>query len=960
MMRTIDIRCTLLAAAAMLIVASRARAQEPVAHQHIIVVKVRESGRDPAAAAMAALEPIAGSYGIESAGSWLNPGLLNARPSGLYKSSAAQGGSLGRILTVHYRSNAAPADVARAAALLPGIEYAEPAYVRTLSYVPNDQYLSQQWYLERVGAYTAWDAIRGNSSIIIAITDTGIDPTHPDLKAALWQNQGETGTDGQGRDKRTNGVDDDGNGLVDDWAGYDFGGTDGYTPDNDPTPHYWHGTHVAGIAGATGDNTTGIAGVAYGVQLMSVKISDDEASGDPLVTKGHDGILYSARMGARIINCSWGGPGFSRAEQELIDTVTSWGSLVVAAAGNNGGEINSYPASYRGVLSVSSVVLDDQRSFFSNYNTHVGLTAPGDGIFSTTPLAFGNGNGPYRTASGTSMASPVVAGAAALVALKYPGLTPEEIAAVLRATADNIDSINPAYRYLLGSGRLNLARAIQVGPAAAWASIVSDSIIEERPDGIIEPGEWIEVRASVKNLLRRVTDLRVELDAASGTIPVDTPVESFGVMEQGDVRSSHPGSFRLQVPSPLPLDYKLPLRLIALDNGTEIGTLRVDVMVNPNYATTAFNRTTVTFTGNGRIGFNDFPANEQGLGFRIDTSQNLLAEGGLMIGVSPDRLADVVRAGDQAAQSQGLQVVAPYRVAISAPENAMVGTATFNDAHLTQSQKIGIDVGLRTVQYSAPSIANATFLFYRIRNTSGAPLIGLHCALYLDWDIGVNGAFDRVGSDLSHRMGHAHNTLNNRLPFAGAMLLSNQPMDFNAMDNGAPPLSNGFYQVEKWNSMSNGVQREESNVGDCSMVIGAGPIDLQPGADTLVAFALLAGVNLTELKITADSILARYAALGYIPGGPIMLPEELTLDQATPNPFTGYTDLSFSMPRDGYVSIDVYNTLGQHVAQLTNDHYARGTHVVRFTPGSQPSEVYLVQMHAFDQFISRKLVHIGE
>src|SRR5205823_2609379 len=149
----------------------------------------------------------------------------------------------------------------------------EPVYVRHLAYTPNDPSLSLQPYLEQIKAIEAWDDVRADSAIIIAILDTGVDLDHPDLKDAIWLNPSETGLDDQGHDRRTNGIDDDGNGIVDDWRGYDFGGSDGHTPDNLPQAAYFHGTHVAGLAAATGDNNIGIVGVGFGAKLMAVKIS---------------------------------------------------------------------------------------------------------------------------------------------------------------------------------------------------------------------------------------------------------------------------------------------------------------------------------------------------------------------------------------------------------------------------------------------------------------------------------------------------------------------------------------------------------------------------------------------------------------------------------------------------------------------------------------------------------------
>jgi len=938
-------------------------ADRPATIGHRLVVKVAASGLPPVEYARGVLEPAVGRFGITAVGSWLNPALLAASPSRALPRTSADAGnaglrSLSRIVLVTYTEDIPPERVAAAIGALPGVEYAEPLFRRSIEYTPDDAQIDQQWYLEQVSAYDAWDNVRADATIVIAIVDTGIDPTHPDLKDAIWINPGENGLDARGRSKRTNGVDDDGNGLVDDWHGYDFGGGNGYTPDNDPSPGYWHGTHVAGIAAASGDNGIGITGIAYGARLMAVKVSDD-ATSDPTLTAGPDGILYAAKMGADIINCSWGGAGYAQAEQELVNTVTAMGSMIVSAAGNDGRAVPSYPASYRSVLSVASVRSGDQRSSFSNFNPSVGIAAPGENIYSTVPPAYSASG--YMISRGTSMATPVVSGAAALLLRKYPELTPEQIGAVLRATADNIDDENPDYRFQLGDGRVNIARALSVGPNAVAATILDYAVIEEQGDGVIEPGETIEMRIDVKNLLRPTENLRLTLAASSDSVQIITPEETFGVMESGEVRQSRTGVFRLMAPAGAPFDYPMNLQLTLFEGNVAIGRKMVELVVGPNYATTAYNRTAVTFTGNGRIGFNDFPNNQKGSGFRFDSSGTLLAEGGLLIGVAPDRLADVVHGADPFSQNRGLRTVEPYRVHFSENEGAEVGTARFDDGNLQEGQRMGIDVRMKTMQFRDSAAGRQTLVFYTIRNTTAVPLNNLFCALFLDWDIGTGGAYDRTQIDLADRLGYTLNTRLNQTPLAGAMLLSGQPMNFYALDNGSGyPLGNGFYQLEKWDVISNGIRREESSVGDCSMTIGAGPIDLAPGADTVVAFSLMAGANLGELRMAAEDARTRFIAMGGTPGGPIDLPRELRLVDSYPNPFVGHTTLEFQIAEEGRATLDVFNILGEHIATLASGFYRKGTHPVVFTPPADgASEVYIVRLVAGDQVVTQKLIRLS-
>ncbi len=216
------------------------------------------------------------------------------------------------------------------------IEWAEPLYLRKVDFTPNDPKLSSQYGLTKVQAEAAWDLSKGNSNIIIAIVDSGVDWTHEDLAANIWQN-----------DDPINGIDDDQNGFIDDIRGWDFGGLNG-TPDNNPIEDSpTHGTHVAGIAAASTNNGVGIAGLGYNLTIMPVKTSRNDL-GDDVIAYGYEGIIYAADNGADIINCSWGGFGYSNAEQEAIDYAVSKGCVMVCAAGNEGLNEVIYPAAYDG------------------------------------------------------------------------------------------------------------------------------------------------------------------------------------------------------------------------------------------------------------------------------------------------------------------------------------------------------------------------------------------------------------------------------------------------------------------------------------------------------------------------------------------------------------------------------------------------------------------------------------
>ncbi len=219
---------------------------------------------------------------------------------------------------VNFSSPVDPFSFAKELSNLTEIEYAEPWFIYPISDItscrPNDTFRNYQWGLDKILADTAWCIEQGDTNVVIGIIDTGVQLDHPDLQSNIYINQGEWGSDGFGGSKQNNGIDDDGNGYIDDLHGWDFGGSDYHYPigDNNPAPvntQSAHGTHVAGIASAATNNGAGVSGVGYKCKILPVKTSSDNdtrSGGYPYIIYGFEGILYAASMGATVINCSWG------------------------------------------------------------------------------------------------------------------------------------------------------------------------------------------------------------------------------------------------------------------------------------------------------------------------------------------------------------------------------------------------------------------------------------------------------------------------------------------------------------------------------------------------------------------------------------------------------------------------------------------------------------------------------
>ncbi|MFC1585509.1 S8 family peptidase [Fibrobacterota bacterium] len=323
------------------------------------------------------------------------------------------------------------------------IAHVEPDYLVHAQEMPNDPLFDKQWSLYNpandrtdVNAVEAWKIHNGDGGIVIAILDTGIDYYHPDLADNLWENPGEA---------PSNGRDDDGNGFIDDVRGWDFSGNT-----NDPMDRHFHGTMMAGVAGAVTDNNIGIAGMMPKVSLMPVKGLSDRGSGNSsdLIAA----IYYAVDNGADIINASWGGGGFLFAMQEAIEYAADRNVIFVAAAGNyrrDNDERPFYPASYPSdnIVSVGASTRQDSIASFSHVGKEsVDLFAPGVDIISTFL------NGGYMANNGTSLSAPLVAGCLGLLASISPEATYQSYLKVLFSQVKKLPHMR---KYCVSGGRLD-------------------------------------------------------------------------------------------------------------------------------------------------------------------------------------------------------------------------------------------------------------------------------------------------------------------------------------------------------------------------------------------------------------------------------------------------------------------------------------------------------------------------
>jgi subtilisin family serine protease len=412
----------------------------------------------------------------------------------------------------------------------PDVEYAEPNYIVRKAVIPNDTYFNLQWGLNNTGqiidgvsgtpdadidAPEAWDIHSGNGGIIVAVIDTGVDYNHPDLSANIWVNTNEI---------PGNGKDDDGNGFVDDIRGWNFAYNNNNPMDDDVDGH---GTHVAGIIGAVGNNNIGVSGVNWNVKIMPLKFLDSNGEGS--ISDVIAAMNYAVAMGAKVINASYTYPQScthttpSQAERSAIQVAGNAGVLFVAAAGNYGCNNDNYPfypASHplNNIISVAAIDQNDAFASWSNYGLNsVHVASPGVNIYSTVHTAIGS----YGFLDGTSMATPFVSGLSALIMSYQPSFSSAQVRETILSSVENKPDLTEK---ILSGGRINALNALSspgrpVRPTGLLASTFSNTQINLAWDdnSSLEDGFSIEKKTGTQGSYSLYANLSANTTSYSDT-----------------------------------------------------------------------------------------------------------------------------------------------------------------------------------------------------------------------------------------------------------------------------------------------------------------------------------------------------------------------------------------------------------------------------------------------------------
>ncbi|MDZ7692487.1 MAG: S8 family serine peptidase [Balneolaceae bacterium] len=863
---------------------------------------------------------------------------------------------LQRIHSVHFMADVDAAWLAAKVSKLPGVEYAEPRYLRQTLYDPQDRISNP--YEQFHNFIEGWDYNRGSSDIVIGIVDSGVDYNHTDLDEKLWRNEDEIAD---------NGIDDDNNGKIDDVIGWDFWAS-GYTDetiteDNDPMlDANSHGTHVTGIAAAETDNNFGISGTGFNSIYMAIKaggVPDDHSTSineSQLIGFGIEGIVYAAENGADIINCSWGGGSFSEAENEVIAYATSLGAVVVGASGNTGSTEVIYPAAYKNVIAVGAVGTDNRVESCSNIGYKLDVLATGTRIESTIR------DNQFGISSGTSMSTPVVAGLAALLRAQYPGWSANRIATHIRTTS--IPLVGSPQVNRLGRGKVDAEAALN--PANAnlpGIELLNAAFLNEDGEklGFEEPGN---IQVTLVNYGAATSSLTLDIRSTVGGIQFSNPTIQQGTIPNGDT-----------------VQVAIPIRITDAFDLSQIPTFRLQFTDVPTgysdfsmltydellYDVMAANRVKMSVSADGTIGFTHPLEQRGGVGFiprekqdeEYTEGENLLFEGGLMLQMS-GTMYDAVRS-TEGELSRNFNPQTTVRLTESGSQADLQGTTHFTTDTVNN---ISAHIDVNSFSFEDPALSNVVFLLYEIQNPSPfLELNDVHAGLFNDWDIGIS---DNNGASFSQQDSILYlydESSENTQPFVAVASLGPLSSAL-AIDNAAEGrgvnfgIYDGYTDEEKKLSLTAGTEQTEVSGTDVSAVVASGPYTVGPRARVRIGFVYAFGENLNTLQTQIAEARSRAPFMVSNKGLVISEeePEQTEFFQNYPNPYNGSTRLRLDLSSQSHVNISVYNILGRKVAEIVDKELEPRIHIFNFNSRHLSSGIYFARLQSETRTKTIKMV----
>ena len=803
------------------------------------------------------------------------------------------------------------------------VAIAEPVPANKMYYTPNDTDILRQDYLSVIKAFEAWDISKGDSTVLVGIVDSGFDFNHPDLKDKVHYNQKD----------RIDGIDNDKDGYIDNHYGWDFVGetvaTNSIVQDNNPqlpTAGVDHGISVAGCAAASTDNSLGVAGTGFNVKIVSTKHSPDDTPGSLSIYNGYGGVVYMAETGVKIINCSWGGAFSSQIAAGIIKSVVEdYGCLVIVAAGNDGKNLAQFPASFDGVLSVGATTSTDGIASFTNYDYSVDIMAPGSGIYATT---HSKGNGTqYKSTSGTSFSSPIVAGAAALAWSHRRDLTPLQIGELLRITSDPLDaSAATRYKGKIGRGRLNMQRALTEFPVAV--RIKKFEFVRADNGKVPYAGDLAVFNAEFfSSLATSKSDFKIKVEAIDNTLTVvEGDIIYEGVLNSKQSVNTR-NKVKVRINSTLPNFGVITLRITYTQNGYESQEFAA-VAVNPGFLSVDKNNITTSVDSKGTIGRHEKITVGDGFVYK---GVQLLYESGLMFS-SENQLSNTVRSTSDV-YDDDFRVILPVSLLATDRDDPKKYAWLTKYSDEGSNTKLSVNTTQTIQLWQLEGAENFVIVEYTFENLTTTNIKDFYAGIYGDWDIGEESGNNQaewksdlnaaiISSKVSGIPRVGVGVLNSFANKATYSLISND-----AAYAGTPyGVYDGFTDTEKRNALKG---HSNKTIGtttgtDISATVSAGPYSIAGGKKIVIAFVLAAGDNDAAIEQAikkANQLYKPSIPIEEPPVTGIEYENELTKAiRVFPNPASSEVSIDISALNTNSkqpIEFTLLNILGQQILKTT-------------------------------------------
>lgn len=704
----------------------------------------------------------------------------------------------------------------------PGIVYAEPYYHYRPLIRPNDPEAGSQYYLELTQAFDAWDVEPGDTTITVAILDTGVDYLHEDMRENIQYNFSDP----------VNGTDDDGDGLIDNFFGWDIANSDNVPlPDTDV-----HGSQVAGVSGATVNNNIGIAGMGFRTRTLPIKIF---RSGSNNFVGGYEAIALAADLGCQVINLSWGEAGaYSRFGEEVIRyAVLEKDAAVIAAAGNTNGRLDFYPASFPYVLSAGATNASDQKTTWGTYSPYIDLTAPGENIFSVAR------DGAYASGSGSSFSSPMVAAAVALVRSRFPELNALQAMERVRVNADDIQAAqagNP-WENFMGKGRLNMFRALT--DITSPALRISNFDYSNGIGTLAYYQDTITLDLEFTNYLYPATGSRAIFSSESPYVSLPDPevtLPALGALE------SNRKQVRLVLAADTPPDTRILIR-VDFSAGAYKDRQYIEFTTSPSWLTLDNGQVQLTLSADGNLGYAT-NLKQKGVGFTRH-GENILDNIGLVI-----RSGDIIMDNIPVRQSQHVREADFVTSTGLRPGRNSIADHYASSTFVTDPDRAArLPLQIEQKAYSLDGLG-AVVVEYFITNTSDSVLQDFQPAVLADFDLAdeTKNRLNESGDGLFQYTSDQNETLYGGLEAAGATGTFLRGLDKRNLDGNVSDLplyltdevKKSFFFLDK------NTAGTEGSGNDVAGFAGLDPVSLNAGSSLRFAFILSAAESLEELQQT--------------------------------------------------------------------------------------------------------------